>query len=195
MNSIHHLILASNSPRRKELMLQAGYEFQVVTYDFEEVLPENILAQEAAAYLAEEKNKFYRSKLENQTIITSDTTVIYNDEVYNKPTDKADASRMLQTLSGKTHEVISGVCISNLQKNISFSVTTKVVFSEMINEEIDYYIEKFKPFDKAGAYGIQEWIGLTKIESIEGSYFNVVGLPIQEVYEVLRKEFGISPLD
>lgn len=195
MNSIHNLILASNSPRRKELMLQAGFKFQVVTYDFDESFPNTLSTSDIAKYLAEEKNKFYRSKLENQTIITADTTVIVDETVYNKPIDKNDAVKMIQMLSGKTHEVISGVCISTLEKKISFSATTKVTFSNISKEETEYYIDNYKPFDKAGAYGIQEWIGLTQIKSIEGSYFNVVGLPIHEVYDILSSEFNISPLD
>lgn len=194
MNSIHHLILASNSPRRQELMRQAGYEFQVVTYDFEEVIPEGLEAREAAKYLAVEKNKFYRSKLENQVIITADTTVVLGDTVYNKPKDRNEAIEMIQAFSGKTHEVVSGVCISSLEKGTAFAVTTRVTFSEVTQKEIEYYIDKYEPYDKAGAYGIQEWIGLTKIPSIEGSYLNVVGLPIQEVSKVLKEVFGIDSI-
>ncbi|MFT6865592.1 MAG: septum formation protein [Cyclobacteriaceae bacterium] len=194
MNSAHHLILASGSPRRKELLQKAGYKFEVVSYDFDEILPEAIQASDAAEYLAKEKNTFYRSKLENQVIITSDTTVVLDNKVYNKPKDAEEALEMIRLFSGKSHEVISGVCISSLQKTISFSSKTVVTFSEINNVEAQFYVDQFKPFDKAGAYGIQEWIGLTKISKVEGSFFNVVGLPIQELYDILKKEFDISPL-
>lgn len=195
MNSAHHLILASNSPRRQELLRQAGYNFEVVTYDFEEVIPDDLSSETVAEYLAKEKNTFYRSQLENQTIITADTTVVLDQQVFNKPADKQEALKMIHTFSNKTHEVISGVCVSNLKKSISFSSRTMVTFEAISEQEAIHYVDTFKPFDKAGAYGIQEWIGLTKISKIEGSYFNVVGLPIQELYDVLRDSFEISPLD
>ncbi len=195
MNSAHLLILASNSPRRQELLKQAGYAFEVVTYQFDEILPEHIAADGAAEYLAKEKNRFYRSKLENQVIITADTTVVLDNVVYNKPIDASEALEMINRFSGKTHEVISGVCISNLKKSISFSSKTKVTFSDISEQEAQFYVDQYQPLDKAGAYGIQEWIGLTKISSVEGSYFNVVGLPIHQLYEVLKKEFNVSPLD
>lgn len=195
MNSMHNLILASNSPRRQELLKQAGYHFQVVVYDFEEHIPSEIQSEHAAQYLAEEKNKFYRSKLENQVIITADTTVVVEDQVLNKAADKSEARNMLRTLSGKTHQVISGVCISNLKKSISISESTEVTFDTITEREANFYIDKFQPFDKAGAYGIQEWIGMTQIDHISGSYFNVVGLPIKKLYDKLKTEFGISPMD
>ena len=195
MNSMHHLILASNSPRRKELLLQAGYQFQVVTYDFDEVIPMGMDANITAEYLAKEKNLFYRSKLENQVIITADTTVVLDGKVYNKPKDSLEAQKMIHSFSGKTHEVISGVCISNLNQSISFSDSTKVTFDDISKRESTYYIDRFNPMDKAGAYGIQEWIGLCKINAITGSYFNVVGLPVHRLYEILKNKFDISPLD
>jgi septum formation protein len=195
MNSIHHLILASNSPRRQELMKQAGFQFQIVTYDFEEILPRTIPPTEAAEYLAKEKNAFYRSKLENQVIITADTTVVLDNKVFNKPKNVTEAQQMIHAFSGKTHEVISGVCVSNLKKCISFTDITSVTFDDISKKESAYYIEKYNPMDKAGAYGIQEWIGLTKISNISGSYFNVVGLPIHRLYQILKNDFGISPID
>lgn len=195
MNSIHHLILASNSPRRKELLMQAGYEFQTITYDFDEVVPKGMKVNAVAEYLAKEKNLFYRSKLENQIIITADTTVVLDDKVYNKPKDFSEAHKMIHAFSEKTHEVISGVCISSLKQSISFSDITQVTFDHISNEETTYYINKYKPMDKAGAYGIQEWLGLCKINSISGSYFNVVGLPVHKLYKILKNDFGISPLD
>lgn len=195
MNSIHHLILASNSPRRQELLKQAGYKFQVVTYEFDEVIPREMEATATAEYLALEKNKFYRSKLENQIIITADTTVVMDGKVFNKPKNTTEAQKMIHSFSGKTHEVISGVCISSLKKTIAFSDSTKVTFDDISKKESAFYIEQFNPMDKAGAYGIQEWIGLCKIQSITGSYFNVVGLPVHRLYQVLKNDFGISPLE
>ena len=177
------------------MLRQAGYNFEVVTYDFEEVIPDDLSSETVAEYLAKEKNTFYRSQLENQTIITADTTVVLDQQVFNKPADRQEALKMIHTFSNKTHEVISGVCVSNLKKSISFSSRTMVTFEAISEQEAIHYVDTFKPFDKAGAYGIQEWIGLTKIAKIEGSYFNVVGLPIQELYDVLRDSFGISPLD
>lgn len=195
MNSIHNLVLASNSPRRKEIMQQAGYQFQIITYDFDESFPPELNATEVAKYLAVRKNKFYRSKLENQTIITADTTVILANQVYNKPASEQEALDMLMALSGKTHEVVSGVAISSLTKEVSFSSITKVTFVKVSRAAAEHYVKKFQPLDKAGAYGIQEWIGLTHIRAIEGSYFNVVGLPIDKVYASLKNEFGINPID
>lgn len=195
MNSIHHLILASNSPRRQELLKQAGYQFQVITYDFDETVPREIAPNATAEYLAIEKNLFYRSKLENQVIITADTTVVLDGKVFNKPKNSTEAQKMIHSFSGKTHEVISGVCISSLKKSISFSDITRVTFDDISKKESAYYVDKYEPMDKAGAYGIQEWIGLCKINAIAGSYFNVVGLPVHRLYQVLKNEFGVSPID
>lgn len=191
MNSTHHLILASNSPRRQELLLQAGYEFEVFVRDFDESFPAEMPASHVAQYLAEQKNKNYRALRPHDLIITADTTVVNDGTVLNKPADKAEAMEMLTMLSDKTHLVISGVCISSPEQTISFSDTTEVTFSKIMKEEMEYYVDTFRPFDKAGAYGIQEWIGMTKVRSLKGSYFNVMGLPVHRVYEVLKEVFQI----
>ncbi|WP_258105062.1 nucleoside triphosphate pyrophosphatase [Marinoscillum sp. MHG1-6] len=195
MNSMHHLILASNSPRRKELLQKAGYQFQVVTYDLEEHFDDRMPAHQVAEFLAIEKNAFYRKKLENQVVITADTTVVMGDTVFNKPKDMLEALEMLRSFSGKTHQVITGICVSSLKKVKSLSVITEVTFSDMSKSEMEHYICEYQPMDKAGSYGIQEWIGLTKIDKINGSYTNVVGLPMKELYDLLKYDFGISPLD
>lgn len=186
----HKLILASNSPRRQELLRLTGFDFEVFVRDFDEHFPSNIPSHDVAEYLAKEKNRYYRSLLGDQLVITADTTVVLGYEVLNKPINEAQAFEMLSKLSNNTHEVISGVSISALEKEFSFSDITKVHFDKLTDEEIRHYIENYKPFDKAGAYGIQEWIGMTKISSIQGSYYNVMGLPTHKVYQVLKKEFG-----
>ncbi len=193
MSSTHHLILASNSPRRQELLRQAGFKFEVFVKDFEEDFPESIGAIEVAEFLATQKNKQYRPYLNNEVIITADTTVVCEDQVLNKSQNKQDAMTMLSLLSDKIHTVVSGVCISSPDKFISFSDRTEVQFGHLSSEEIEYYIDQYHPFDKAGSYGIQEWIGLTKIESIKGSYFTVMGLPTHRVYMELMNQFGIKP--
>lgn len=194
MNSPHHLILASNSPRRQELLKQAGFSFDVFTRAFDEQFPASLPAEEVAEYLARQKNENYRKLLADETVITADTTVVLGDQVINKPGNREEAFRMLRSLSGKSHLVISGVCISTPEKSIAFSDTTEVVFHPISDNEIAYYIDTFKPFDKAGAYGIQEWIGLTKVKELKGSFYNVMGLPVSQVYQLLHEEFNINPL-
>jgi septum formation protein len=186
-----NLILASNSPRRKQLLEEAGFQFTVKTIPFEEVFPHELSADRVAEYLAIEKNKAHRQEFENETIVTADTVVVFTDHVLGKPKDVEDAFKTLKILSGKIHQVYSGVCISNPNKQVAFSSLTEVKFKELTDEEINYYIEKFQPFDKAGSYGIQEWIGLIGVEWIKGSFVNVVGLPVNEVYRVLKNEFEI----
>ncbi len=197
MNSTHSLMMLSNklilgsqSPRRKELLEKAGFEFEVRSMDFEETYPDEMSVLEVAEYLSVEKNKALRTILENQIIITADTVVISNGRILEKPTDENDAITMLSGLSGQIHEVVTGVCISNGQKQRSISVTTEVKVKPLSIKEINYYITNYKPFDKAGAYGIQEWFGLIAIEWINGSYYNVVGLPVDQVYTILTEEFS-----
>ncbi|WP_421895591.1 Maf family protein [Marinoscillum sp.] len=189
MNFTHPLILASNSPRRRELLKQAGFTFDVFVRDFDESFPEEMPAEQVAEFLAVKKNKNYRELLDEQVVITADTTVVLGRQVLNKPTDHSEAFRMLKSLSGNTHQVICGVCISSPSKQIAFTEITEVTFGQISDEEINFYIEEYQPFDKAGAYGIQEWIGQAKVVSIKGSYFNVMGLPTHKVYEVLKSEF------
>lgn len=192
MNLTHPLILASNSPRRQQLLKEAGFEFEVFTRDFDESYPPDLAALEVAEYLAINKNKNYRPLKADSLIITSDTTVICNQQVLNKPSNRAEALDMLSELSNKTHQVASGVCITSPDKQVNFTDITRVTFSQITQEEMEYYIDTFQPFDKAGAYGIQEWIGMTKISSITGSYFTVMGLPIHLVYQSLKNDFTLS---
>lgn len=189
MSSIPTLILASNSPRRQQLLKDLGFDFEVFTRDFDESFPDELPAMEVAEYLAIKKNNNYRELKPQDLIITSDTTVICENHVLNKAADKTEARNMLSMLSGKTHQVVSGVCVSSPEKNISFSDSTAVTFDIITEQEMNYYIDHFKPFDKAGAYGIQEWIGMAKISAISGSYFTVMGLPTHRLFKVLTEDF------
>lgn len=193
MNSTPRLILASNSPRRQELLRNAGFRFEVFTRDFDEKFPDTLAPAEVAEYLAKQKNENYRKLLENETVITADTTVVLDERVLNKPLNRKNAFAMLKSLSAKTHLVVSGVCISSPEKVISFSDITEVSFFPLTADEINYYIDNYKPFDKAGAYGIQEWIGLTKVKELKGSFYNVMGLPVSMVYRALKDEFDLHP--
>ncbi len=185
MNLLRPLLLASNSPRRKELLAGLGLTFDVFVKEVEEDYPAELKGSEVATYLAAHKADQYYDDLSDQILITADTIVCLADDVLNKPADYDEAFRMLTSLSGKSHEVITGVCILTRDHKEVFFDTTKVYFKELSEQEIDYYITNYKPFDKAGAYGIQEWIGKIGIERIEGSYFNVVGLPVQKLYSHL----------
>lgn len=189
MKHFNNLILASKSPRRRQLLEQADFDFEVKTIAFDEVFPENLEASKVAEYLAVEKNKAHREAYEKGTIITADTVVIFSDKILGKPKDTDEAKRVLKLLSGKIHQVISGVCISDEAKQVSFSNVTEVKFHELSQEEIDHYVETAEPMDKAGSYGIQEWIGLIGVEWIKGSYYNVVGLPVNQLYRTLQEEF------
>lgn len=185
----YRIILASNSPRRKELLSGIGvkYEFRMLP-DIDESYPETVSADEVAGYLAEKKASAYLPELNNdELLITADTVVLLDSIVIGKPSDEADAIRMLQLLSGKTHKVITGVCLTSKKKQVVFSDTAYVTFGELSREEISYYVSNYKPYDKAGAYGVQEWIGYVAVEKIEGSYFNVMGLPIFKVYKELKQ--------
>ncbi len=179
--------LASKSPRRQQLLQELGLDFKVVTKDgLEENYPDNLKKEEIPVFLAKQKASAYKEELtKNSLLITADTIVWSENKVLGKPKDYKDATNIISSLSGKKHVVITGVCLTSLEKQISFFSTTEVYFKDLTAEEIDYYITNYKPYDKAGAYGIQEWIGYIGIEKISGSYFNVVGLPIQKLYSEL----------
>lgn len=189
----YKLILASNSPRRRELLAGLGLPFEVrVLPHVEENYPHSLPADKVAAYIAREKAEAYRSMLAaDELVITADTVVIAGGDVLGKPHDADDARRMLKEISGREHHVVTGVCLTTAKRQSAFSVTTAVRFKPLSDEEIDYYIALYHPFDKAGAYGIQEWIGMTGVTAISGSYFNVMGLPVQRIYEELRRTFGL----
>ena len=189
--SKYTLVLASKSPRRQQLLKDLGVEFSVFTKeDIEEKYPEDLEAEEIAVYLAELKAQGYTPDIkQNELYITADTIVYHNHKVVHKPQTYNEAFEMLQSLSGELHKVITGVCIKSNSKHISFSSITKVHLKELENDEITYYLDNYKPYDKAGAYGIQEWLGLIGIDYIEGSYFNVMGLPVNSLYKALKEEF------
>jgi septum formation protein len=184
----YHIILASQSPRRQMLMKGLGLEFEILPVDVEENYPLELRHQEIAIYLSELKAQaFDLSKLcDNCLIISADTIVWKDDQILLKPKDDQDAKRILKTLSGKMHEVITGVTLRTKQKMKTFHVITKVYFNLLADDEIDYYVRNYHPFDKAGAYGAQDWIGFVGIERIEGCYFNVVGLPVQQLWKELN---------
>jgi septum formation protein len=183
----YHIILASNSPRRRELLAGLGIDFEVrVLPDIEESYPADLAVERIAEYIACEKARAYLGVMRaDDLVITADTVVIAGKEVMGKPLDAADAHRMLRRLSGCRHQVTTGVCLATANRQRSFSVTTYVDFKALTDEEIDYYVDTYRPFDKAGAYGIQEWIGYIGVTGIEGSYFNVMGLPVQRIYTEL----------
>lgn len=187
--SDYRIILASNSPRRKELLsgLDIGYEIKNLP-DIEETYPETLWKEEIPVYLAKLKAEAYKKLMNEKTLlITADTIVWLEEKVYGKPENEADAKTMLQTLSGKTHEVITGVCLTTQTKQKAFFAVSKVKFSILEEDEIEYYIKKYKPFDKAGAYGVQEWIGYIGVEHLEGSFYNVMGLPVRMLYRYLKE--------
>ena len=187
----YKLILASNSPRRKELLAGLGVPFEVrVLQDIDEHYPESLPVNEVARYIAKEKADAYRRIVApDELIITADTVVIVGDEILGKPIDEADAVRMLKLLSGRTHQVTTGVCLLTAEKERCFDVTTDVTFKTLTDEEIHYYVNRYRPFDKAGAYGIQEWIGYIGVTGLNGSYYNVMGLPVQRIYQELTKHY------
>jgi len=184
----YKIILASRSPRRQELMSELGLKFEIVTRDYDESFPDGLSGNEIALYVAKAKASVFKNEVaENEIVIAADTIVWCNNEVLGKPVDKTDAIRILKEISGNTHEVITGVSLLSSKKQITFSVATKVTFEVLSDDEIEYYIDYYNPYDKAGAYGIQEWIGITACSRIEGSYFNVVGLPVQRLYKELQE--------
>ena len=184
----YRIVLASNSPRRRELLAGFGIDFEVrVLPDIDESYPEGKLATaDIPRYIAEKKAEAYLDRMgSDELIITADTVVIVGDEVLGKPADGDEARVMLGKISGRTHQVVTGVCIVTCGRRTSFSVSTDVTFKVLTDEETDYYISEYRPFDKAGAYGIQEWIGYVGVTGLEGSYFNVMGLPVQRIYSEL----------
>ncbi len=187
------LILASQSPRRKELLQQAGYQFSTQSLQVEEDFPADVPLIEVAAFLAQKKAAFLKPQLTPYEVaITADTTVILGNELLEKAADLEEARQFLHKLSGNCHQVITGVCVFD-HKNVKvFSVETKVYFKNLSLANINHYVNSYQPLDKAGAYGIQEWIGLVGIQKIEGSYHNVVGLPVSQLFDILE-EFEISP--
>ena len=184
----YKIILASASPRRKELLAGLDIPFSVKKIDFDESIPEKLENEKVAEYLAIKKSDAFIPLLrEGEIVITSDTTVLVGDLLLNKPKDESEAKAMLNSLSGKMHQVITGVCIRSNQKKVNFNSISKVYFKDLEEEEINYYVTHYRPYDKAGSYGIQEWLGYIAIEKIEGSYFNIMGLPVHKIYEELQK--------
>lgn len=186
MNLRCPLILASKSPRRQQLLKDIGLEFEVITREIDESFPDTLAPKAVAKYIAEKKADAFADKTDDNIVITSDTVVLQDDQVLGKPANRDEAIHMLTMMSGKSHLVISGVCISHQDQRLVFDDITKVYFNVLQPAEIIHYVDNYKPFDKAGAYGIQEWIGMIGITKIEGSYFNVVGLPVQKVYQKLK---------
>ena len=183
------IILGSRSPRRRELLADCDITFEVAdSYEVEEIFPADLPAAEVAEYLSRLKADGYPLPLaENDILITADTVVINNGEILGKPADRDHAIRMIASLGGKTHTVVTGVTIRTAERSVSFSSSSEVRFRALDTDEIEYYIDTYHPFDKAGAYGIQEWIGCTAIESISGSFYNVMGLPVAALYKQLKQ--------
>lgn len=184
----YNIILASNSPRRKELLSGLDLQFTVnVMADIDESYPDTLAPSVVPVYLAEKKAEAYLITLQdNDLLITADTVVCTETEILGKPACKEEAVEMLRKLSGKEHQVVTGVAVTTTDKIESFAAVTSVLFDVLSEEEIEYYVEKYRPYDKAGSYGIQEWIGYIGVKSINGSYFNVMGLPVQKLYTVLK---------
>lgn len=185
----YKIILASNSPRRKELLAGLDVDFEVrVIKGIDESYPDSLPTTDIAEYISRKKANAYLQQLAaDELLITADTIVVLGSEVMGKPHDEVDACRMLRKLSGQTHQVITGVTLATTVRQQSFSVATDVTFKSFTDEEIGYYVSHYKPFDKAGAYGIQEWLGYIGVTALRGSYFNVMGLPVQRIYEALRQ--------
>ena len=183
----YNIILGSASPRRKELLLDLDLKFSIQTSEKEETFSPSLKEEEIAQFLAIQKSEFLSENLlQNDLLITADTIVSFKNELLNKPKNKEEAFETLNKLSENTHKVITGVCLKSKKKEIIFSVITLVTFKALSEDEIHYYINKYNPYDKAGAYGIQDWIGKIGINNINGSYTNVVGLPISELYQHLK---------
>ena len=185
----YRIILGSNSPRRRELLAGLDLSFDVhVIPGLEENYPDSLQPQEIPVFLSKQKAEAYLSTLEDQVLLITADTIVWNEtEVIGKPKDREDAIRMLHSLSWHEHQVVTGVCLTTTKKQETFSVVSSVRFASLTDEEIIYYVDKYKPFDKAGAYGIQEWIGYVGVESISGSFYNVMGLPVQRLYQELKR--------
>ena len=184
----YKIILASNSPRRKELLAGIDIPFEVRVIDgIDESYPDTLPTKDIAEYISKKKSAAYRQTMtSDELVITADTIVVLGLQVMGKPKDANEACSMLRQLSGQTHQVITGVTLTTTERQISFSVETDVTFKVLSDEEIEYYVSHYRPFDKAGAYGIQEWIGHIGVTGMSGSYFNVMGLPVQRIYEALK---------
>ncbi|MGN0033682.1 MAG: Maf family nucleotide pyrophosphatase [Candidatus Limimorpha sp.] len=184
----YNIVLASKSPRRQELLRGIGVDFTVLTKEVEESYPDSIHLRDVAPFLSLKKARAFEESVlpDNYLVITADTVVIVENEILGKPKDKDGAVRMLESLSGKAHEVVTGVTIRTSEKTRTFSVVSKVSFETLDNEEIEYYVERYRPYDKAGAYGVQEWIGYIGVNDVEGSYYNVMGLPTHRLYKELK---------
>lgn len=184
----YEIVLASNSPRRKELLQRMGVNFKVRTLlGIDESYPDSLRGEDIVCYISRNKAKAYQSSMApNELLITADTIVYVDGEVMGKPKNAEQAKEMLHKLSGKTHQVITGVTIVTAKRTENFGVTSQVKFTNITDEEINFYVDNYLPFNKAGAYGIQEWIGIVAVEEIKGSYFNVVGLPVQRLYQKLK---------
>lgn len=184
----YEIVLASNSPRRKELLQRMGVNFKVRTlFGIDESYPDSLRGEDIVCYISRNKAKAYQSSMApNELLITADTIAYVDGEVMGKPKNAEQAKEMLHKLSGKTHQVITGVTIVTAKRTENFGVTSQVKFTNITDEEINFYVDNYLPFDKAGAYGIQEWIGIVAVEEIKGSYFNVVGLPVQRLYQKLK---------
>lgn len=186
MKTKRPIILATGSPRRHYLMKEAGFDFTVEKQDIDESFPPDMPVDQVARYLATRKAENFRLKIGDEIVVTADTVVILFNTILNKPANRQEACEMLSRLSGRTHRVMTGVCILSKEKEESFDDTTDVTFQSLTRQEIEFYVDHYKPYDKAGAYGAQDWIGMVAIEKITGSYFNVMGLPIHKVYEHLK---------
>lgn len=185
----YKIILASNSPRRKELLSGLGVDYEVKTLpDVDESYPDGLSGEEIAKHIARGKAEAYRSLIQaDELVITADTIVWLDGTVMGKPKDEEEAKDMLMRLSGKTHQVITGVCLTTASMQKTFATVTDVTFATLTDEEVNYYVTRYQPMDKAGSYGVQEWIGFVGVENLSGSYFNVMGLPIQRLYTELKK--------
>ena len=187
MNFTKTLILVSKSPRRQALLKEAGFDFVIKTQDVDETYPSDLKAKDVASYLAAKKALAFKDQIQDEILLAADTVVRLDQKILGKPNDKNHATEMLLALSGRSHLVTTGVCLLSKNQKIVFDETTEVHFKPLSNHEIDYYIDQYKPFDKAGAYGIQEWIGMIAVEKLVGSYFNVMGLPVHAVFRHLLK--------
>ncbi len=184
----YKIILGSNSPRRQELLKSLGFNFLIKPINADETFPIDLLAEEIPLFLAEKKADAYEDDLkENEILITADTIVWCEGKVFNKPANFIEGKKMLETLSGKMHEVFTGVCLKSGNKQTTFYDVSKVYFKKLKPEEIEYYLTNYSPYDKAGGYGVQDWLGYIGIDKIEGSFYNVMGLPVKELYEELIK--------
>ena len=182
------LLLASKSPRRRQLLAELGYPVEIISVDVDEHVPQSLPAAEVAEHLARRKAAAFplNTIAGDEVLVTADTTVVLDHAVLGKPADREEAARMLHSLSGRTHIVYTGVCLHTAHKGVSFTEATTVHFAALTDAEISYYIDNYRPYDKAGAYGIQEWIGMVGVSRIEGCYYNVMGLPLARLYRELK---------